>query len=159
MRALYDTAQRRLGVQGEESRCIILSAIQSHSGLRYRELARRTGLANGALSHHIKILERQKRIVVKRYKGFTWLFPEDYEGGLCNAISAASHPTTVEIMKLLLRHECNFQEVKDTVMKSRSTICEHLKRLCSVDRVSRINRVWIYGIADADKAVLIMNRR
>ena len=156
----HNSIPRRPKEQGEETRRMILSAIQSCSGLRYSELARMTGLANGTLSHHIKILQIQKQIEVKRYRSSTWLIPENYEESLCNAISAASHATTVEIVKSLLIHEHDFRQLHDTMAKSRSTVFHHLSRLRSGGVVSRrmINRIWIYGIQDADKAVLLINR-
>lgn len=161
MQVLYNTVSRRLRPHAEEARSRILSVIQSHAGIRYTELAHKTGLAHGTLSHHIKILQRQRRIMVRRGKGSTRLFPERYDDALCNAISFADHPTTIAIMSLLPRHECSFGQIRNTIMKSGSTVCEHLKRLDSAGLVSRrrIDRIWVYGIADPDKAIMIIKRR
>jgi len=161
MQILCNTISRRLRPQGEEARNIIMSVIQSCAGIRYSELARKTSLAHGALSHHIKMLQRQRRIRVRRDRGSTRFFPESYDDGLCNAIASASHPTTVAIMALLIRHKCNYRQIKSTIMKSGSTVCEHLKRLHSAGLVSRkrTDRILVYGITDADKAIMIMHRR
>jgi predicted transcriptional regulator len=163
LQILYNTVSRRLRPQGEETRYRIVCLMQSHAGIRYSQLSRKTGLAHGTLSHHIKILERQKRIVVRRDSGSTRLFPESYDNELGDALSSVSHPTTMAILTLLLRHKCNYSQVKKTIMKSGSTVCKHLKRLLSVGLVSRrkIGRIWVYGITDPDKAIMIMimNRR
>lgn len=161
MQVLYNPISRRLRPQGEETRHTIVSYIQTNAGIRYNELSRGTGLAHGTLSHHIKMLERQKRIVVRRNSGSTRLFPENYDKGLCDALSSVSHPTTIAILTMLFAHECNFNQVKNTITKSNSTVCEHLKRLLSSGLVSRrrVDMIWVYGITDPDKAIMIMNRR
>jgi predicted transcriptional regulator len=161
VQVLYSTSSRRLRPHGEEARSKIMSVIQCYAGIRYSELARKTNLAHGTLSHHIKMLQRQRRIRVRKNGSSTRLFPESYDDGLCNAIASADHPTTIAIMALLLGHECSYEQIKNTVMKSGSTICEHLKRLHSAGLISRrrVDRVSVYGIRDADKAIMIVNRR
>ena len=152
---------RRLRPQGEEARNMIMSIIQSHAGIRYRELARNTKMAHGTLSHHVKMLQRQKRIRVRRDKGTTWFFPESYDEELCNAIASTRHPTTMTVMALLLRQECTYAQIKSTIMKSSSTVSEHLKRLLSVGLVARrrVDRISVYSITDVDKAIMIINRK
>jgi DNA-binding transcriptional ArsR family regulator len=152
---------RRLRPRGEEEINMIMSVIESHAGIRYSELARKTKMAHGTLSHHIKMLLRQKKIRVRRDKQSTWFFPDSYDEELCNAVASASHPTTMAVMALLLRQECNFKQIENIIMKSSSTVSEHLKRLLSVGLVARrrVDRISIYRIADADKAMMIMNNR
>lgn len=163
MQTLYTPTilSRRLRPQGEEARNTIMSVIQCHAGIRYSELARKTKMAHGTLSHHTKILRRQKRIRVRRDKRSTWFFPESYDEELCNAIASASHPTTMAVLALLLSQECNYEQIKSTIMKSSSTVSEHLKRLLSAGLVARrkADRISFYRIADADKAIMIMNNR
>jgi predicted transcriptional regulator len=155
-------SSRRLRPQSETTRAMIVSLIQSQPGIRYRELVRITKLAHGTLSHNIKILERQRRIIIRRDRGCTRFFPDGYDNRLCDAIAFTRHPMTVAIMALLLAHECNCHQIKDAVMRSSSTVCEHLKRLCLVGLVSRrrmANRVWVYAIRDVEMAAMIMNQR
>lgn len=138
-----------------------MSYIQSNTGIRYSDLARRTGLAHGTLAHHINILERQKRVIVKRGSKSTWLFLEGCDKDLCRAFISVRHATTAAILTLLMKQECNFNQVKVAVMRSGSTVCEHLKRLHSAGLVSkrRVDRKWVYGVADTEKAVMVMLRR
>ena len=60
---------RRLRPHAETRRARIVSIIQSRPGIRYRELVRITKLAHGTLSHNVRILERQKRIRIRRDGG------------------------------------------------------------------------------------------
>jgi predicted transcriptional regulator len=147
-------SSRRLRPQAEITRAMIMSLIQSQPGIRYRELVRITRLAHGTLSHNIKILERQRRIRIRRDRGSTCFFPGGYDNRLCDAIAFTKHPTTMAIMASLLANECNCQQIKDAVMRSSSTVCEHLKRLCLAGLVSRrrmANRVWVYAMRDVER--------
>lgn len=158
---LHVISSRRLRPDGKEARSTIISVIRSFPGIRYRELARKTSMTNGKLSYHINMLERQKVIVVFRDRGSTRYFPEGYDEIMCKVIASASHSTTLSIVALLLRKECSYFQIKQVVMRSGSTICEHLKKLRSAGLLSRrrIDRVWVYSITDADKVFMILNRR
>jgi predicted transcriptional regulator len=159
-----DVSSGRLRPQAEITRAMIVSLIQSQPGIRYRELVRITKLAHGTLSHNINILERQRKIRIRRDRRCTRFFPDGYDNRLADAIAFTKYPTTMAIMASLLANECNFHQIKDTVMRSSSTVCEHLKRLSLAGLVSRrrrrmANRVWIYAITDVEMAIMIMNRR
>lgn len=140
---------------------MIVSVVHSQVGISYRELTRATKLAHGTLSHNIKMLERQKRIRVRRDKGSTRFFPMGYDNRICNVIAITKHPTTMAILVSLMGHEYNCHQIKKAVIRSSSTVSEHLKRLSLAGLVSRrkANRVWIYGTRDVEMAELIMNRR
>lgn len=161
MQALYDVTPRRLRFHGEERRERITSLVQSYMGMRYCELARRTGLAHGTLTHHINILERQKRLIVRRDGRSTWLFPEGLDNDLCRALISGCHDTTVAILALLMKQECSFNQIRAKIGRSGSMVSEHLKRLHSAGLVSkrRVDRRWVYGVADTDKAVIVLLRR
>jgi predicted transcriptional regulator len=120
-----------------------------------------TNLAYGTLSHHIKILQRQGRIRVRRDSSSTRLFPKNYDDELCSAIASVSHPTTLAIMALLMSHEyAGYTQIKTALARSASTICGHLRRLLSSGIISRkrVDGVWIYRIKDVDKAAMVLNR-
>lgn len=160
---MCNTTSRRLRPEAGQARSRIIAIVQSHAGIRYSELVRMTNLAHGTLSHHIKILQRQGRIRVRRDSSSTRLFPKNYydDEELCNAIASASHPTTLAIIVLLMRHQyADYSQIKSALARSASTICEHLRRLLSAGIISRkrANGVWIYRIKDIDKAAMILNR-
>jgi|SRR5581483_705067 len=121
-------SSRRLKPHAETAREMLVSAIESHAGIRYRELTRKTGLTHGVLSNHIKVMERQKRIIVKRNNGATRFFPCWYDDQICNLISNTSHPTTRRIIALLLDKECSHDQIKSAMRKSGSTISVHMKK-------------------------------
>ncbi|MDQ6864928.1 MAG: winged helix-turn-helix transcriptional regulator, partial [Thermoproteota archaeon] len=51
------------------SKALILKQIDSSPGIRYRELLRLTGLTNGGLEYHLKILEKSHKVKVDRHDG------------------------------------------------------------------------------------------
>lgn len=51
------------------AKTIILEHIAKSPGIRYRELLRSTGLTNGRLEYHLKILERIHKLKVERLDG------------------------------------------------------------------------------------------
>jgi predicted transcriptional regulator len=129
-------SSRRLRSQAEITRTRIESIIRSQPGVRFRELVHMTKLAHGALRHSIKIFEAQRRIRVISDRGSMRFFPKNYDDKFCSAISCVGHSTTTAIMNsLLLVNECNFSQIKKAVMRSSSTVYEHLKRLCLADLV------------------------
>ncbi len=52
-----------------DSKAVILKQIDKNPGIRYRELLRLTGLTNGGLEYHLKILERSHKVKVDRHDG------------------------------------------------------------------------------------------
>jgi len=46
------------------SKALILQQIDKSPGIRYRELLRLTGLTNGGLEYHLKILEKLHKVQV-----------------------------------------------------------------------------------------------
>ena len=52
-----------------DARLVILEQIGKSPGIRYRELLRSTGLSNGVLEHHLKILEKTHKVKVDRSGG------------------------------------------------------------------------------------------
>ena len=52
-----------------DSKAAILKQIDKNPGIRYRELLRLTGLTNGELEYHLKILERSHKVKVDRHDG------------------------------------------------------------------------------------------
>ena len=51
------------------TKTIILEQIAKTPGIRYKELLRSTGLTNGRLEYHLKILERIYKLKVDRLDG------------------------------------------------------------------------------------------
>lgn len=45
------------------------ATVAAHPGIRFRELSRLTGLADGVLTHHLRVLERTRHVVARRDAG------------------------------------------------------------------------------------------
>jgi predicted transcriptional regulator len=52
--------------KGDKVRKNLLHGIKQNPGIRFLELRRLTGMSNGGLSHHLKILEESKTIRADR---------------------------------------------------------------------------------------------
>ena len=57
-RLLENPATNNITYQLSDSQSNILKVISQNPGIRYKELARQTGLANGVLTYHLNILEQ-----------------------------------------------------------------------------------------------------
>jgi predicted transcriptional regulator len=53
----------------------LLARIEREPGIRYRELMRLTGLANGVLTYHLQALENARKIRVERRPRSTHYYP------------------------------------------------------------------------------------
>jgi predicted transcriptional regulator len=52
-----------------DAKILILAQVADTPGIRYRELLRLTGLSNGALEYHLRILEKTNTVKVDRSDG------------------------------------------------------------------------------------------
>ncbi len=87
-----------------ENRSKILKQIVLNPGVRYRELLRLTGLANGVLSYHLKILEESRRIKVNRDENrVTRYYPKSIKTKEFHVIAYIRNSTTRQIIQLLLK--------------------------------------------------------
>jgi DNA-binding transcriptional ArsR family regulator len=114
-----------------DAKTIILMHINNNPGIRYKELLRLTGLANGTLEYHLKILERSHKVTVERHPGrraryYPICIPTDESqilGYLRNNVAR-------QIVIFILEHDfCTFNEVLGHIKKAASTASWHLKRL------------------------------
>jgi len=109
----------------------ILDSITKNPGIRYRELLRSTGLSNGGLTYHLKILEKMTRLSITRQKKATRYFPIDTPTQEALIIPHLRIRSQREIIFFLLKHDlCTFNEIVEHLKKAPSTISWHLKRLC-----------------------------
>lgn len=125
----------------------IVNFIFSSPGIRYNELRRITGLSNGVLSYHIKILERMGRILVDRKEknNTTRFFPLGIEKQDSEIIAFLRNKTSQKILKILLENkEISFNEIADKLDKVPSTVSWHLKRMkdCNIVEINKINHTY-----------------
>lgn len=109
----------------------ILKVIGSNPGIRYNELARLTGLANGVLTYHLNIMEQISYINKFRHKNVTRYYPLNVPNGDQKIISHLRVNSEKDIILFLLNHDfCTFSEIVEYLRKAPSTVSWHLKKLC-----------------------------
>jgi predicted transcriptional regulator len=114
-----------------DARSVILEQIGESPGIRYRELLRSTGLSNGVLEHHLKILEKTHKVKVDRSGGKrTGYYPIDILEDESHILAATRNKVSRQIVTFILEHElCTFNEILEHTKKAPSTLSWHLKRL------------------------------
>lgn len=114
-----------------DTKTIILTHIGKYPGIRYRELLRATGLTNGTLEYHLKMLEKSNSITVERCDGrraryFLICIPADET----QILGYIRNDVARQIVFYVLGHDlCTFKEILGHTKKAPSTASWHLKRL------------------------------
>ena len=143
-----------------ENKSKILKHIVKNPGVRYRELLRLTGLANGVLSYHLKILEESRRIKVNRDENrVTRYYPKDIKTKEFHVIAyIRNNTTTRQIIELLLKQgHSTFKDIVKHTNKVPSTVSWHLKRLANVKIISvSHNKLHVYKIRNKEKVSKIV---
>ena len=146
----------------EDIKDILLDIIAENPGIWYRELLRLTGSSNGALAHHLGVLEDSGRIKVQRqdHLGKTRYFSVSVLDSETNVISAAKSATARQIMLMMLEREfCTFGEIVGATGKSPSTISWHMKRLAASEVVAtRYGELALYCLKDRDTVMDVLSK-
>lgn len=117
--------------QLSDSQSNILKVINQSPGIRYRELTRRTGFANGVLTYHLNILEQIRCINKFRQSNVTRYYPINIPIQDLKVISHLRVNSEKKIILFMLDHDFStFNEIVEHLRKAPSTISWHLKRLC-----------------------------
>jgi predicted transcriptional regulator len=121
-----------------DARIVILKQIGETPGIRYRELVRSTGLSNGTLEYHLRILERTHKVKVDISDGKRGrYYPIDILANESNVIGFIRNNVTRQIVTFILEHElCTFGEILEHIKKAPSTLSWHLKRLSKAAIIS-----------------------
>ncbi|MGC1928485.1 MAG: winged helix-turn-helix transcriptional regulator [Candidatus Nitrosopolaris sp.] len=121
-----------------DTKAIILNQITKTPGIRYRELLRSTGLANGTLEYHLKILERSHKVTVERHDGrraryYPIWIPSDES----QILGYMRNNVARQIVLFILEHDlCTFNKILEHIKKAASTASWHLKRLSDAGLIS-----------------------
>ena len=121
-----------------DSKALILEQVTKMPGIRYRELLRQTGLANGTLEYHLKMLEKSYRIKVERQEGRrAKYYPINFSSDEAKIIGYIRNNVSRQIVYFILSHDlCTFGEIVEHTKKAPSTVSWHLKRLSEAGIVS-----------------------
>jgi predicted transcriptional regulator len=125
-----------------DTKSIILKHIDKNPGIRYRELLRATGLANGTLEYHLKMLEKSNTITVERRDGRrARYFPICIPADETQILGYIRNDVARQVVFFVLEHDlCTFKEILEHTKKAPSTASWHLKRLSEAGLI-----IVIYG--------------
>jgi predicted transcriptional regulator len=158
----YNKQVRDAAQEFDDTKSVLLGIIGENPGIWYREIMRMTGMSNGTLAHHLRVLEEAGRIKVQRldHLGKTRYFSvavSDEETGI---IGCAKNSTAKEMMLLMLDSEfCTFNELVEGVGKSPSTVSWHLKRLVGANVVRvRNGEISLYSLADRSRVLDVLSK-
>jgi len=140
--------------RGSKRREDLICIIRGSPGIQFRELMRRTGIKNGALSNHLYKIEKAGTIKVERLPRQTRYYPpgiSDLESNICKSLRRGT-PRRIIIEMMLDRHGLTFGDVVSRVAKSPSTVSVYLSQLVSDGVVEMFieNRKKMYRIGSRD---------
>ena len=138
----------------------LLKHIEQNPGIRYRELLRLTGLANGVLTYHLAALEKADVVKVDRQSRMTRYYPFSVSEKESVILKYIRHEPVRKIVLFMLDHDfCTFNEVVDYSGKAPSTISSHLKKLREDGVISvRYGEYQLYRIADKELVTEVLSK-
>jgi DNA-binding transcriptional ArsR family regulator len=147
-------------IEVEDTRTVLLRHIEENPGIRYRELLRMTGLANGVLTHHLAALEKIHVIRVDRQSRMTRYYPVSVSEDESAILKFVRHEPIRQIVLFILDHDlCTFNEIVDHTKKAPSTVSTHLKRLKEAGIISiRYGEYQLYKLADKDLVAEVLSK-
>ena len=114
---------------------IIESLISKFPGLRFHEIKKETGLANGTLQHHLGELIKIETIEANYDRSTPRYYSKDVDEGSQIIIRRLSQITTSRIIKALLKNECQtFSQLVKQTKKSPGTVSIY-KNMLLKDRI------------------------
>jgi predicted transcriptional regulator len=121
-----------------DAKISILAQVAETPGVRYRELLRLTGLSNGALEYHLRILEKTNKVKVDRSDGNrARYYSIDILADESHILGFIRNNVSRQIIIFILQHKlCTFTEILQHVKKAPSTLSWHLKRLSKAAIIS-----------------------
>ena len=143
-----------------DTRAMLLRNIEGNPGIRYRELLRMTGLANGVLTYHLAALEKTNVVKVDRQARTTRYYPVSVSDSESGILKFVRHDPVRQIVLFILDHElCTFGEIVDHTKKAPSTVSSHLKRLKEAGIVSvRYGEYQLYRLAEKDQVAEVLSK-
>jgi len=137
----------------------IYRLIKKNPGLHFREIHRRLKIPSSSLEHHLNYMIRNKVVYDRKDGGYVRYFCEPLSKEYQKIISALRHKKLREIVTILIEKEdVKYQELKDFLNLSSSTLSYYLKYLVDNKIITRkkIGYENIYLLCDQKtKKVLI----
>ncbi len=139
---------------------LLLGLVQKEPGIRYRELLRASGFANGVLSYHLSALEKTGAIRVDRQAKVTRYYPLNVPESESQVLGYLRQKPIREIVSFMLSQDmCTFSEIVDHTGKAPSTVSAHLKRLKEAGIVSiRYGEYQLYALANRELVAEVLSK-
>ena len=116
----------------------ILRLVDEDPGMGFIDIQKETGYANGVLSHHLKILEKNEHVRIRRGKRKIWVFPSYLDPNEDKIRMHIRKETNKKIVEFLLENSsASFVCIQKTIKKSPSTTSIVLKMLVQNDIVKK----------------------
>ncbi|MHB1260888.1 MAG: ArsR family transcriptional regulator [Thermoplasmatota archaeon] len=113
-----------------KGRAAIVQAIEAEPGVHLRELARRTGQAEGALRHHLRKLEAAGLVVARPLGGYLCYFaPAAASAAGAGASAAARSEGARKVLAAMQGGATGVREIAAATGLAPSTVSHHLGRL------------------------------
>ena len=114
---------------------IIVSHITKFPGLRFYQLKKEIGIANGTLQHHLSSLVKSGSVFIQYDNSTPRYFSKKIESNSQVIIKRLSQNTTSKIIRLLLKKECQtFAQLVKYSKKSPGTVSLYKNKLV-VDKI------------------------
>jgi predicted transcriptional regulator len=128
----------------------IIQLVNNYPGIRYRELLRITGLANGTLSRNLKMLSNSNKIKIHHFNNrLTRYFSHNVSTSESKVIGLLRQNTSRKVIICILEYEpCRFNDIVKYIHKASSTVSWHLSRLkdANIIKIYRKNDIIFYKI-------------
>lgn len=143
-----------------DTKAILLRHIEENPGIRFREMLRMTGLANGVLAYYLAALEKADVVKVDRQSRITRYYPVSVSDGESAILKFVRHEPVRQIVLFILDHDlCTFNEIVGHTKKAPSTVSSHLKRLKEAGIISvRYGEYQRYRLAEKDQIAEVLSK-
>ena len=148
----------RMQSKAEGKRQKICLTIEENPGYNYQDLLKDTGFPNGILSHHLKSLEKNGLVRVKRKKRMTWFFSPNSDPIEDELRIHLRKETYRKILIYLLENkEITHKRMIRILEKSPSTVSYTIGNLLESNLVRRtLNFRKTYSLVDPELTRIIL---
>jgi len=113
-----------------DRKTIVTELVENNPGIRFNEIMRLSEIRNGTLSHYVKKLEEEKRIILERTPRVTRLYPPGLstsDSKICKYLTIETHKRL--ILYLLKKDVATATEIRGFLKKSPSVVSVNLNEL------------------------------
>ena len=137
----------------------VLKAVEENPGAGFIDLMKLTGFANGVLSHHLGVLEKEGVVRINHWKRKIWVFKSELDPNEDNIRISFRKETCKQILlHLLNENSANLQQIQEAIKKSPATTSGTLKKLVYLQVIQIIPGFpKKYTLVDFEKTTKILN--